>query len=166
MSKLNKKMVWTDDGVKEVAFNNNKLYNNNMKKVSLTLKERHLLFGVLATWKGGMDEMPFVSDDVKAVNVTDEEWKKANRVIHVWVKMKEGGVEVMIDSTKYDGTKMDLIPEKNGYWTWDEKKVADKEVEVSPASAKYLKKLMDDKSAKNEIELKDKDLVDLLKKIS
>jgi len=137
-----------------------------MKKVSLTLKERHLLFGVLATWKGGMDEMPYIADDVKSINVTEEEWTKANRVMFVAVKMKDGGKEVMIDSKEFDNTKMELVPERNGYWTWDEKVINEKEVEISPASAKYLKKILDDKSAKGEIELKDKEMVDLLKKIS
>jgi len=136
-----------------------------MKKVILTLKDRHLLFNTLATWKGGMDEMPFIADDVKAINITEEDWKKAERTKFVAVKMKADGVEGLISEKEFNKDTMELT-DKDGYWTWKEEKIKPIEVEISPASAKYLKKILDEKSEKGEITLKDKEFIDLLKKIS
>jgi len=136
-----------------------------MKKADLTLKDRHLLFTILAGWKGGMDEMPFIADDVKAINITEDDWKKAKRVKFIHVKIKENNTEGLVNEAEFDKEKMELTG-KEGYWTWDETKIKPISVEISDASAKYLKKILDEKSSKGELVLNDKQYIDLLKKIS
>jgi hypothetical protein len=154
MSKQNKKYQWTGDSIKEVALNNNKLYNNNMSKVKLNISNRYwanqILVGdgspAMPGFKGKLDDLTFVMEDIKNIFITKEEWDQAERAEAIAGKDK-------------DGNEIKQI-------TWKDDKGPIKEIELSEAGAKFIEKFIADKNASGEATLGDIKFLELSKKLS
>ena len=109
--------------------------------VKLTISERIATLSILNLFKGNLETMGILLEDIKQLPVTDEEWKKAGK------KETTSGVEVQ--------------------WTWDDDKGEEKEIEFQKQTVDYLKKAIDEKDKKGEMTLSstDRALASLYKKL-
>lgn len=95
------------------------------KTVSLNISERVESIKILNQYKGNLDTLTIVMDDLKKLRISDEEWEKAGRenqelkdengndvVQFRWDNDKGGETEIILDSevVKYLKAKID---EKN-----------------------------------------------------
>jgi len=74
------------------------------KTLSLNISERLAALSILNVFKGNLDTLAIVLEDIRKFTVTDEEWEKADK------KVVTNG--------------------ENTQWTWDNEKGGDKEIEV------------------------------------
>lgn len=107
--------------------------------MNVNISERLYAIRILNDFKGGLDVLATILEDIKQFVITDEEWLKAERVV-------EGD-----DESKT--------------WRWDDVKGGDKEVTLQNDTLKYLKKTIDDKNDKGEFGLADKAVISLRKKL-
>ena len=107
--------------------------------ISLTISERILVLTILNDFKGNMETMATVLEDIKQLPIEDEEWVKAER--------KEKKVDTSIQ------------------WTWDDDKGGLKEVDLQKQTVAYLKKEIKTKDDAGEITLQDKALISLSSKL-
>ncbi len=110
-----------------------------MSKITLTISERIAALSILNAFKGNLETMAALLEDIKQFPVTDEEWKKADK------KETKIGTEVQ--------------------WTWDDDKGGLKEVELQEPTSNYLKDSIKQKDEAGEITFQDKALVSLNKKL-
>jgi hypothetical protein len=96
-------------------------------------------------FKGKLDEIAFVMDDVKKIFITKEEWAQAEQKIITVGKTPEGNEITNI--------------------TWKDEVGPVKEIELSEASVKFIEKFISDKNEKGEATLGDMKFLDLSKKL-
>lgn len=109
-------------------------------KISLNISERLYVLALLNQFKGDLDKLAIVLDDIKQYPVADAEWEKAERKI---TKTSDGGDQ----------------------WIWDDKKGGEKEIDINKVVADYLRTTIKGKSDKGELGLPDKALISLDKKL-
>ena len=114
------------------------------KTLQLTISERIAAVSVLNTFKGGLDKLATILEDIKQLPITDEEWTKAERMITPTPTAKDP------NSTQ---------------WTWSDEKGGDKEVTLQEATAEYLNVTIKDRSEKGEFTLTDKAFITLAEKL-
>ena len=109
------------------------------KTLTLNLSERVNALTILNAFKGNLDKMAVILDDIKQFTITDEEWEKADR----------------------------KVTETNGsvQWNWSDEKGGEKELVVSEGVATYLKDMIKEKDGKGEFTLQDKSFITLLAKL-
>lgn len=112
-----------------------------MKTVSLSLAERVNVVAVLNDFKGGLDKLAVILEDVKAIAVTAEEWKEAGQVIK---DLGDGQQQV----------------------TWQDDKVADKEINLQPATVDYIREVIKKKDESGEFGVTDKAFITLKEKLA
>lgn len=114
-------------------------YNTPMK-LSLSISERLFCLTVLNAFKGNLEKLSVILEDIKKFPITEEEWKKAEK--------KE--------------TKM---PDGTMQWNWNDEKGGEKEIEISMATADYLKEEIERKDIAEEFTLADKNIISLKDKL-
>ena len=117
---------------------------NNMK-LKLTISERIYTLAILNQYKGNLDTLVDVLDDIKEVRVLDEEWTKADKQVN--------------SSTGDDGKP--IIS-----WTWNDEKGGEKEIELKTSVKEYLVGKIDEMNAKGEFSLQDKAAITLKEKLN
>ncbi len=101
------------------------------KTFSLSVGERHAAIDILNAFKGSLEKLAVVLEDIKAFPLTNEEWDgPAKRVV---TKLEDGQES----------------------WTWSEEYL--KEISVQEATLEYLKSEIDAKSARGEYTVNYKD---------
>lgn len=115
------------------------------KTLSLTISERVAAVSVLNTFKGGLDKLATILEDIKQLPITEEEWTKAERVITPTPNSKDP------TSTQ---------------WTWSDEKGGDKEVTLQEATSEYLNATIKERSEKGEFTLTDKAFITLSTKLT
>ncbi len=109
------------------------------KTVSLNLSERVRAGILLNLFKGNLDDLSYILDDVKLVKVTEEEWIMAERQ----------------EETLSNGDKQ---------WRWTDEKVPEKAIEFQKESVDYLRKVIDEKNKAGEFGIGDEAYISLRKK--
>lgn len=121
-----------------------KVKPTNTKDVLLNISERMAALRVLNDFKGNLDKLTFILDDLKSLSITDPEWKKANRSI---VKTKnENG-------------------EESERWNWDNEKGGEKKIDLSEDAVDYMRNWIKEKNDKGEFSPADKDYISLKGKL-
>ena len=105
------------------------------KTISLSIGERIRMLVILNAFKGNLDKLAIILEDIKQLPVIDEEWKKAERVV------------------------------VGDQWNWDEEKGGMKEITFQKDTIDYVLQEIKEKSDKNELGIGDKPLIDLRKKL-
>lgn len=108
--------------------------------MKLTISERIATLSILNSFKGSLDTMAIILEDIKQIPVTNDEWKKAEK------KENKIGNDVQ--------------------WTWDDEKGGEKEIELQDKTVEYIKNTIKEKDEKKEITFQDKALISLKKKLS
>lgn len=104
-------------------------------KLKLTITERILLISILNAFKGRLDIMAKVLDDLKAIGVDEKEAQE------IGLKESEGRVE------------------------WNPAKTKEKEIEISKDSIDYVVNYIKEKDENNEFSLAEKDIIQLREKL-
>jgi hypothetical protein len=104
--------------------------------MKFSINERILILGILNQFKGNLDTMAKILDDLKEVRVNDEE-------------AKEIGLKQEVDRI-----------------TWESGKAKEKEIKISKEGVDFVKKFIKEKNDKGEFTLADKDIIELDKKLA
>src|SRR3990167_2801234 len=108
------------------------------KTIQLNISERLSALALLNAFKGALDKLAVILEDIKQIGITDEEWTKAERVITP------------------SPTKEDPL---NTTWSWDNEKGGLKDIVFQSATLDYLKETIKAKNDKGEFTLQDKAFV-------
>jgi len=108
--------------------------------MELNISERLFAINILNDFKGKLDKLALILEDVKQLPVTEEEWISAERVIS-----DVGG--------------------GNMQWTWKDEKGLLKEVNLNKEVAKYIFDEIDRRSEAGEMKLTDKAAISLREKL-
>lgn len=111
------------------------------KTLSLNISERVAALQVLNTFKGNLDKLSVILEDIKQLPVLAEEWEKAGRVI---------------------------TPGKDpnsSQWSWDDEKGGLKEVILQEATADYLRDTIKSRNDKGDFGLQDQAFLTLRDKL-
>jgi hypothetical protein len=103
--------------------------------MKLSINERILSLGILNQFKGNLDTMAKVLDDLKLIRIDEKEAKE-----------------------------IELVTEENRI-TWKSEKAKDREIDLSKESIEWIKKFIKEKNDKGEFTLLDKDIIELDKKL-
>lgn len=115
------------------------------KTLQLNISERLSSLAILNGFKGNLDKLALVLEDIKGFSITEEEWEKAERKI--------------TPITEADGRE-------NTQWNWDDSKGGLKDIEIHLETADYLRTAIKEKSEKGELTLQDKALISLQTKLA
>lgn len=123
-------------------------------KVKLNISNRYwanqILVGdgspAMPGFKGKLDDLSFVMEDIKKIFITKEEWEKAEQKITVAGKDKDGNEITQI--------------------TWKDEKGPVKEIELSESTVKFIEKFISEKNEKGDATLADIKFFDLSKKLA
>lgn len=107
--------------------------------VNLTIGERLSSLKILNAFKGNLDTLAVLLEDVKQFTVTDEEWTEAE----------------LVKTANPDGTEN---------WKWNEEKAL-KDIVLQPATSNFIKDEIKKKSDAGEITIADINLSTLNKKL-
>lgn len=113
-------------------------------KLNLTVSERIYGLALLNQFKGNLETLVDVLDDIKEFRMTDEEWEKADKQVNT--VMGEDGKPITS-------------------WTWNDDKGGEKEIEVSNATKDYLTEKIKEANDKGEFTLQDRAAVTLNEKL-
>lgn len=108
------------------------------KTVSLLIGERLAAMKIFDTFKGSLDTLAVILEDIKQFTVTEEEWKAAN----------------LVKTPGKDGTET---------WNWDD--TTTKDITIQEASLKFLADSIKQKSEAGEVTLSDVSLLGLKSKL-
>lgn len=114
-------------------------YNTPMK-LSLSISERLFCLTVLNAFKGNLEKLSVILEDIKKFPIIEEEWKNAEKKE---TKMPDGTIQ----------------------WNWNDEKGGEKEIEISVATADYLKGEIKRKDDAGEFTLADKNIISLKEKL-
>ena len=114
------------------------------KIIKLTTSERVYALAILNQFKGTLDTLVDVMEDIKEVRISEDEWTKADKKVNT--VMGEDGKPITS-------------------WTWDDEKGGEKEVAVSKETEKYLLDKINELDEKGELTLQDRAAITLKKKL-
>jgi len=132
------------------------------KTLKLTVSERFTMLPIMEGFKGKLEDLAFILEDIKVLPITEEEWKLAEKKVLVVVKTPEGASVINKEELTPDSVRQD----DNESWVWNDEKAGEKEVTLSDATITLVTKAIKEKSDKGEITLNDKVLITLLAKLS
>ena len=111
------------------------------KTLKLNISERLSALSILNNYKGNLETLSLVLEDIRLFPIDDAEWKKAER-------------------------KDDTLQEGGGVrTTWNNEKAGDKDIEIHQEVAEVLLKDIQDRDKKGEFTLNDKPYITLLAKL-
>ena len=135
-----------------------------MKTLELNISERIFVFGILSAFQGNEQALETVSEDVKKVQVTEEDWKTAKRIIVTRSGKEFDSVESYQAYVKELADKK--LPEDPGAtWRWDDIAGGIKPVELERATVNYLLETINKKDSNKEYTLQDKAVLTLRTKL-
>lgn len=105
-------------------------------KLKLTVNERFLLIGILNQFKGDLDKLAKILEDLKLLPLSEEEAEKVG------------------------------LKTENDRVTWHKDQEKEKEIELSSQAIDFVKKFIADKNAKGEFTLAYSSIIELNKKLS
>ena len=114
-------------------------------KLNLSVSERIYSLAILNQFKGNLDELVGIMEDIKGFRMTDEEWEKAGKQVNTI--MGEDGKPITS-------------------WTWDDEKGGEKEIEISKATKEYLLGKIKEFNDKGQFALSDKAVITLSSKLN
>lgn len=106
-----------------------------MKTIELNLSERLYGLIILNGFKGNLDVLSTILDDIKQFPISDEEWSTGERVI------------------------------EKDTWRWDDEKGVKKVINLNKETSKYIVDTIKEKSDKGELTMNDKAALTLKKKL-
>lgn len=109
------------------------------KTLSLNISERLAALSILNGYKGNLDTLAVILEDIRAFTISEEEWTKAERK-----EIKDG---------------------ENVQWNWDNEKGGDKEITIDSATAKFMLDDITKKDAAGEFTIQDKPYITLMSKL-
>jgi hypothetical protein len=112
-----------------------------MKTIELTISERLFALAILNGFKGNLETLALILEDIKQLPIAEEEWAKAE----------------LVKEKNEDGTEKQ--------WRWSDEKGGVKSVNLQKETAKFLQETMKSKSEKGEFALSDKAAITLFKKL-
>lgn len=108
---------------------------STFKEAELNTSERLAALAILNTYKGNLDTLAVILEDIRQFVITDEDWVKADR------KVTAGP----------DGDQ----------WVWDNEKGGMKKVSLAKETTEFILKDIDERDKKGEFTIKDKPYIDL-----
>ena len=112
--------------------------------LQLTISERIYAIALLNQFKGSLDVLVDMLEDIKKFKVDEEDWAKANKQV--------------IEGTNQEGQPITS-------WTWDDEKGGEKEIEIEKTVKDYLIGKIKEANDKGEFTLQDKAAITLSKKL-
>lgn len=116
------------------------------KEISLTISERVKTIGILNDFKGNLDMLAKILDDIKKIAITPEEWTAAG-LVKTPVKNAQG----------------ELTGQET--WNWNDKEELNKTVTLDGDTILYIQNALKEKEDKKEISLADGALITLKAKL-
>lgn len=113
-------------------------------KFSLNISERIYALALLNQFKGTLDELVDIMEDIKGFRMTEEEWTKADKQINT--TMGENGQPITS-------------------WTWNDEKGGEKEIEITKATKDYLAEKIKEANEKGQFTLQDRAAITLSEKL-
>lgn len=110
-----------------------------MKKLELNLSERLASISILNGFKGNLDTLSVVLEDIRKFEISDSDWKKADK------KEIKVGNEVR--------------------WEWNNDLGGMKDIEIDDRTAKYMKEDIEKRDKEGQFTLVDKPYMTLLEKL-
>lgn len=107
--------------------------------IELNISERVAALSILNQFKGNLDRLASILEDIREFSITDSDWKKADKK-----EFQEG------ESTK---------------WTWDDVKGGLKKIPLNEDTIKYLIEDIEKRDKAAEFTLSDKAYITLLAKL-
>jgi len=114
-------------------------------KLNLSISERMYALVILNQFKGNLDELVGIMEDIKGFRIADEEWTKADKQVNTI--MGEDGKPITS-------------------WTWNDEKGGGKEIEISKATKEYLVGKVKEFNDKGQFTLQDKAVITLSSKLN
>lgn len=118
------------------------------KTLTLTFGEQSALLGILRGFKGDMEDLAFILDDVKLLKITDADFEAVKAV-----------------ESRDPGTR-----QPTGMFVWDEdfalQTIGERTFEVSDIAVTFAKKNIDERSKKAELTIRDGSTIALRKKLA
>lgn len=115
-------------------------------KVNLNISERIFTLGILNAFKGKMETMSTIMDDIKEVTISDEDKKKCE-----WV-----------ENMGKDANGNDAVVSVG----WNDIKGGDKELEFQPLTLDYLLQVIEERNEKGDLTFQDKAVISLKEKLT
>ncbi len=112
-----------------------------MKTVSFTLSERVNALGLLNAFKGNLDKLSVILEDIKQFVITKEEWEA-------------------VDMQATD------LGEGKQQMTWDNTKETEKEITLQEATVDYLRDEIKRKNEAGEFSVSDRSFITLKEKLA
>jgi hypothetical protein len=116
-----------------------------MQKIKLNISERLFAIKLINEYKGDLETLSHLMEDVKQFSIDDKDWKKAGRTIEV-LKNEKG--------------------EDVSQWKWDNEKAGEKEIELNTKTLQYLLDAIQKKSDSKEFTLADVSAIALKNKLT
>ena len=113
-------------------------------KLSLTVSERIYSLALLNQFKGTLETLVDVMEDIKGFRMTEAEWTKADKQVNT----------VMSDEGKPITS-----------WVWDDAKGGEKEIEITKSTKDYLIEKIKEANDKGQFTLQDRAAVTLSEKL-
>ncbi|MBT9169538.1 MAG: hypothetical protein DDT19_02899 [Syntrophomonadaceae bacterium] len=112
-----------------------------LKTIFLTISERIAALAILNAFKGSLDKVAVILEDIKQLPITTEEWEAAGK-------------------TEVKNDKGEAVS-----WNWDNEKGGEKEITFQEATADFIRSDIKEKDEKNEFSLGDRALITLKEKL-
>lgn len=109
------------------------------KTLSLNISERLAALSILNNFKGNLDTLATVLEDIRKFTITEEEWTKAD--------------------------KKEVTSGDNTTWTWDNDKGGPKEIEIAIETRDVILKDIEKRDKDGEFTLQDRPYITLLEKL-
>lgn len=112
--------------------------------MKFTISERVRLIAMLNEYKGNLDTLAIVMDDLKKIRITEEEWTKA---------------EMRKETIKNEkGEEVEQL-------RWNDEKGVEKEIDLDKDTLKFLKAKIEEKDKAGEFTIQDLILVSISNKL-
>lgn len=110
------------------------------KEITLSLGERLASIKILNEFKGELSVLAVILEDIKKINITEEEWTNAD-------------------------LKKEKNPDGTETWKWQDTEKQEKTITIDQTVADYIAKAIDEKSKAGNITVADVALITLQKKL-
>ncbi len=115
------------------------------KKISLNISERIRVIDILNGFKGSLDKVAIVIEDIRPISITEEDWAKAERVITPAPTPDEP---------------------KRITWNWNDDKGGLKEFDLNSVTVEFLREFIKEKNDKGGFSLQDRPFITLQEKLA
>uniref|UniRef100_A0A6M3XZB0 Uncharacterized protein n=2 Tax=viral metagenome TaxID=1070528 RepID=A0A6M3XZB0_9ZZZZ len=107
--------------------------------IKLNISERLFAISILNEFKGGLDKLAIILEDIKKFTITEAEWTQAEKK-----EIKQGG---------------------NVNWTWNDAKGGETDIDIQKETLDWLTTRIQEKDEKGEYTLQDRAIISLSSKL-